>query len=165
MFADVRNFTPFVENNPPEEVISGMRAYFTAMHRAIRRHKGVVLQFVGDEIEAAFGIPLPFEDHADAALNAALDMRQALEALNAERSSQGKPAFAHGIGVHSGYVLAGNSGSDEQSAYALIGNTVNIASRIQGLTKELKCDILITKPCLRMEPELSPTGSETALEL
>jgi len=145
LFADLRNFTPFVENNPPEEVISSMRKYFTAMHAAIRRYNGVVLQFVGDEIEAVFGIPVPFEDHADAALHAALDMRQALEALNAERSSQGKQTFAHGIGAHSGYVLAGNSGSNEQSAYALIGNTVNIASRIQGLTKELECDILVSQ--------------------
>ncbi len=145
LFADLRNFTPFVENNPPEAVIAGMRSYFTAMHKAIRRYNGVVLQFVGDEIEAVFGIPVPFEDHADAALHAALDMRKALEALNAERSSQGKPTFAHGIGAHSGPVLAGNSGSDEQSAYALIGDTVNIASRIQGLTKELKCDILVSQ--------------------
>ncbi|MCP4668185.1 MAG: adenylate/guanylate cyclase domain-containing protein [Deltaproteobacteria bacterium] len=145
LFADLRNFTPFVENNPPEEVISGMRAYFTAMHAAIRRHKGVVLQFVGDEIEAVFGIPVPFESHADAALQAALDMRRALNALNAERSSQGKPPFSHGIGAHSGYVLAGNSGSDEQSAYALIGNTVNVASRIQGLTKDIGCDILVSQ--------------------
>ena len=145
LFADLRNFTPFVENNTPEEVISGMRKYFTAMHKAIRKHKGVVLQFVGDEIETVFGIPIPFEDHADAALKAALDMRRALETLNEERNSQGKPAFAHGIGIHSGFVLAGNSGSDEQSAYALIGNTVNIASRIQGLTKKLGYDILVSQ--------------------
>ncbi|MCD6296116.1 MAG: HAMP domain-containing protein [Deltaproteobacteria bacterium] len=145
MFADLRNFTPFVENNPPEEVISGMRAYFTAMHRAIRQHKGLVLQFVGDEIEAVFGVPVHFPDHVDAAMRAALDMRKALEELNRERSARGKPAFAHGIGIHSGRVLAGNSGSDEQSAYALIGNTVNVASRIQAMTKELGCDILVSQ--------------------
>ncbi|MBW1785703.1 MAG: adenylate/guanylate cyclase domain-containing protein [Deltaproteobacteria bacterium] len=148
LFADLRNFTPFVESNPPEEVIAGMRAYFTAMHRAIRRQGGLVLQFVGDEIEAVFGVPLPSDDHADAALRAALDMRRALADLNAERSAQGKPTFAHGIGIHSGSVLAGNTGSEEQSAYALIGNTVNVASRIQGLTKELACDILISRETL-----------------
>jgi adenylate cyclase len=145
LFSDLRNFTPFVENNPPEEVIAGMRAYFTAMHRAIRRHKGLVLQFVGDEIEAVFGIPLHFPDHADAALQASLDMRRALNELNSERTAQGKPPFSHGIGIHSGKVLAGNSGSEEQSAYALIGNTVNVASRIQVLTKELGCDILASQ--------------------
>ncbi|MBW1703716.1 MAG: adenylate/guanylate cyclase domain-containing protein [Deltaproteobacteria bacterium] len=145
LFADLRNFTPFVENNPPEKVIAGMRAYFTAMHRAIRRHKGLVLQFVGDEIEAVFGIPVHFPDHADAAVRAALDMRRELDELNSERSARGRPSFAHGIGIHSGKVLAGNSGSEEQSAYALIGNTVNVASRIQNLTKELGCDILVSQ--------------------
>jgi class 3 adenylate cyclase len=145
LFADLRNFTPFVENNPPEEVIASMRAYFTAMHRAIRQHKGLVLQFVGDEIEAVFGVPVHFPDHADAAIRASLEMRAALKDLNSHRSAQGKPLFSHGIGIHSGRVLAGNSGSEEQSAYALIGNTVNVASRIQALTKELHCDILASQ--------------------
>ena len=145
MFADLRDFTPFVESTPPEEAISGMRAYFTAMHRAIRLHRGLVLQFVGDEIEVVFGVPVHFEDHSDAAIRAALEMRRALKELNRGRSIQGKPAFAHGIGIHSGSVLAGNSGSEEQSAYALIGNTVNVASRIQGLTRELGCDILASQ--------------------
>lgn len=145
MFSDLRDFTPFVENNPPEEVIAGMRTYFSAMHRAIRLHRGLVLQFVGDEIEAVFGVPVHFDGHADAAVRAALDMRRELKKLNVERSAQGKPLFSHGIGIHSGKVLAGNSGSEEQSAYALIGSTVNVASRIQGLTRELGCDILVTQ--------------------
>ena len=145
MFSDLRDFTPFVENNQPEEVIASMRTYFTAMHRTIRRHKGLVLQFVGDEIEAVFGVPVRFEDHAEAAVRAALEMRKALEEINLERSNQGKPAFSHGIGIHSGKVLSGNSGSEEQSAYSLIGNTVNVASRIQGLTKELGYDILASQ--------------------
>lgn len=149
LFADLRDFTPYVESNPPEEVIAGMRAYFTAMHLAIRRHKGLVLQFVGDEIEAVFGVPVPLQDHADAALDAALDMRRALAELNAERAALGKPEFAHGVGIHSGDVLAGNTGSREQSAYALIGNTVNIASRIQTLTSELGCDILASDETVR----------------
>ncbi len=148
LFADLRNFTPFVENNPSEEVIASMRAYFTAMHRAIRRHKGLVLQFVGDEIEAVFGVPVHFPDHADAAVQAALDMRRELKELNSNRSARGKAPFSHGIGIHSGEVLAGNSGSEEQSAYALIGNTVNVASRIQAMTKELDCDILVSQETL-----------------
>ena len=144
MFADLQNFTPFVENNPPEEVMRSMRAYFTRMQQAIRLHRGLVIQFVGDEIEAVFGVPVYFENHADLAVRAALEMRKALEALNRERTAQGKVAFAHGIGVHSGSVLAGNSGSEDQSAYCLIGNTVNVAARIQGLTRNVGCDILIS---------------------
>jgi len=162
MFADLRDFTPFVESTPPEEAISGMRAYFTAMHRAIRLHRGLVIQFVGDEIEAVFGVPVHFDGHADAAVRAALEMRRALKELNSERSALGKPVFAHGIGIHSGDVLAGNSGSEEQSAYALIGNTVNVASRIQGLTKELGCDILASQETVERLTDSFQTGKEPA---
>ncbi len=145
LFSDLRDFTPFVETHRADEVISGMRAYFTAMHRAIRKYDGVVLQFVGDEIEAVFGVPVPFPDHPDKAVLAALEMRRNLEALNRERREMGQPTFDHGIGIHTGTVLAGNSGSEDQLAYALIGSTVNVASRIQGLTREFDCDILLSK--------------------
>ena len=157
MFADLENFTPFVENNPPEEAMRSMRAYFTCMQQAIRLHKGLILQFVGDEVEAVFGVPVYFEGHADAAVAAALEMRKALEVLNRERTAQGKAMFAHGIGIHSGNVLAGNSGSEEQSAYSLMGNTVNVAARIQGLTRDIKCDILISHETvgkLTVSPEM-----------
>jgi class 3 adenylate cyclase len=119
------------------------------MQQAIRKHRGLVIQFVGDEIEAVFGVPVYFENHADAAVSAALEMRTALEVLNRERTAEGKTAFAHGIGVHSGSVLAGNSGSEEQSAYSLIGNTVNVAARIQGLTRSVGCDILISEETVK----------------
>jgi adenylate cyclase len=160
MFADLRNFTPFVENNRPEDVIAGMRAYFTAMDRAIRKNRGLVLQFVGDGIEAVFGVPVPFEDHADAALSAALDMRRALEDLNRDRAEMGMHSFAHGIGIHSGEVLAGNTGSEEQSAYALIGSTVNVASRLEGLTRDLECDILASQDTVERLNRTYPMGRE-----
>ena len=160
MFSDLRDFTPFVENNPPEEVMSGLRAYFTAMHRAIRLHGGLVLQFVGDEIEAVFGVPVYFDGHADAAVRAALEMRRALRVLNQERRAEGKPVFAHGIGIHSGSVLAGNSGSEEQSAYSLVGNTVNIASRIEGLTRKAGCDMLVSQETVDRLTETFPMQRE-----
>lgn len=162
MFVDLRGFTPFVENNPPEEVMSGLRTYFTAMHRAIRFRRGLVLQFVGDEIEAVFGVPIPFEGHADTAVRAAMDMRRALKELNAERVASGKEPFAHGIGIHSGTVLAGNSGSEDQSAYALIGNTVNVASRIEGLTREIGCDILVSQETVERLKGSFPLVKESA---
>ena len=145
LFSDLRNFTSFVDANRPDLVISGMRAYFTAMHHAIRGCDGLVLQFVGDEIEAVFGVPVPFPDHPDKAVEAALRMRRNLERLNAERSRKGLPVFSHGVGIHTGTVLAGNSGSEDQLTYSLIGSTVNVASRIQDLTKEFQCDILVSK--------------------
>ena len=143
VFTDLRDFTPYVERTSPEEVILSMKAYFTIMQRAIRQHGGLVLQYVGDEIEAAFGVPIPSDSHADDALKAALAMRAALAELNGDRSAAGKPPFRHGIGIHTGMVLAGNTGSEDHLSYALIGDTVNLASRIQGLTRSMKCDILV----------------------
>jgi len=144
LFSDLRDFTSYVEANDPEEVIKSMREYFTVMQAAIRNYDGLVLQYVGDEIEAVFGVPLKTGDHADRAVRAALDMRKNLDELNRKRALLGKTPFSHGIGIHTGPVLAGNTGSDDRLSYALIGDTVNLASRIEGLTKSLQWDILIS---------------------
>lgn len=144
LFSDLRNFTSYVEANDPEEVIKSMREYFTAMQAAIRNYEGLVLQYVGDEIEAVFGVPLKTADHADRAVQAAMDMRRNLEELNSRRALLGKTPFRHGIGIHTGPVLAGNTGSEDHLSYALIGDTVNLASRIEGLTKTLQWDILVS---------------------
>jgi adenylate cyclase len=143
LFSDLRGFTPYVEKNSPEDVVRSMREYFSAMEAAIKKHGGLVLQFVGDEIEAVFGVPIAVGDHAERALLAALDMRQALAELNQERSETGQQPFVHGIGIYTGNVLAGNIGSEERLSYTLYGNTVNLASRIQGLTKKVEWDILV----------------------
>jgi len=143
LFADLRDFTRYVEDHTPEEVILSMREYFTAMEEAIREHEGLVLQFVGDELEAVFGVPLETENHADNAIHAALKMRQLLAELNEKRNQAGKPPFQHGVGICSGPVLAGNTGSRHHPSYALIGDTVNKASRLQEMTKQFDCDILI----------------------
>ena len=134
-----------MEANDPVEVIKSMREYFTAMQAAIRNYGGLVLQYVGDEIEVVFGVPLKIVDHADSAVQAALAMRRKLEELNAKRALLEKPPFRHGIGIHTGPVLAGNTGSEDHLSYALIGDTVNLASRIEGLTKALQWDILISE--------------------
>jgi adenylate cyclase len=145
-----------VERNDAEEVIRSMRDYFTAMERAIRKHRGLVLQYVGDEIEAVFGVPLAYAGHADKALLAALEMRKCLEELNEDRIKTGKLPFRHGIGIHTGSVLVGNTGSEDLLSYALVGNTVNVASRIQELTKEFNCDILVNEETvLRLENPFS----------
>ena len=145
LFSDLRDFTPYVEANPPEEVFRSMREYFTAMEKAIRIHRGLVLQFVGDEIEAVFGVPIAFDRHADEAVSAAVDMWRNLETLNRRREKEGKTPFRHGIGIHTGEVLAGNTGSEERLSYTLIGDAVNLASRIQDLTKECESDILLSE--------------------
>ena len=149
LFSDLRGFSRYVEANDPEEVIRSMRAYFSAMQKAVRMHQGLVLQYVGDEIEAVFGVPLSYEDHADKAVLAALEMRKSLEALNGLRTKQRKTPFSHGIGIHTGPVLAGNTGSEDRLSYALIGETVNLASRIEQLTKDFRCDILVSEETVK----------------
>jgi len=144
LFADLRDFTPWVESTSPREVVRDLNAYFTEMDLAIREHRGLVLQFIGDEIEAAFGAPVAYPGHAEMAVRAALDMRRRLAAWNAERARAGKLPLRHGIGIHTGAVLAGNIGSSERLAYALVGDPVNLASRIQNLNKEFGSDILVS---------------------
>jgi class 3 adenylate cyclase len=149
LFCDLRDFTPYVEGHSPEEVIKGLRSYFTAMEKAISLNNGLVLQYVGDEIETVFGVPLWYEDHAQKAIMAALEMRSILEELNRIRTSEGLTPFRHGIGIHTGEVLAGNTGSEDRLSYTLIGNTVNLTSRIEGLTKKFKCDILASEETVK----------------
>ncbi len=144
LFSDLRDFTPWVEATEPREVVSDLNAYFTEMEGAIRRHRGLVVQYIGDEIEAVFGAPVAYAEHAEMAVRAALEMRRRLDAWNAARRSAGKAALRHGIGIHTGRVLAGNIGSAERLSYALVGDAVNLASRIQDLNKQFGTDILVS---------------------
>jgi adenylate cyclase len=144
LFADLRDFTTWVEASDPRDVVRDLNSYFTEMEAAIRGHGGLVLQYIGDEIEAVFGAPVANPGHAEAAVRAALEMRTRLARWNAARAATGKSPLRHGIGVHTGTVIAGNIGSSERLAYALVGDPVNLASRIQGLTKELAADVLVS---------------------
>jgi adenylate cyclase len=125
-------------------VVRDLNAYFTEMDQAIRAHGGLVLQFIGDEIEAVFGAPIAAPDHAAQAVRAALQMRARLRACNARREAAGQPPLRNGIGIHTGTVLAGSIGSADRLSYALVGDPVNLASRLQGLTKELQADVLVS---------------------
>ena len=144
LFADLRDFTPWVESTAPAEVVADLNAYFSEMDAAIRGHGGLVLQFIGDEIEAVFGAPAADPHHADAAVAAAHEMGRRLEAWNAQRRAAGKAELRHGIGIHSGTVIAGNVGSSERMSYALVGDAVNVASRIQALNKEFGTEVLVS---------------------
>src|SRR4029453_14616742 len=152
LFADLRDFTTWVEATAPRQVVRDLNEYFTEMDEAIRAHGGLVLQFIGDEIEAVFGAPLPAPDHAarETAGKPALPHGIRLHPAPPPPTpgageTAGKPALPHGIGIHTGTVLAGNIGGAERLSYALVGDPVNLASRIQGLTKDFKVDILISE--------------------
>ena len=162
LFSDLRDFTRYVDSNEPEEVIQSMREYFTAMEKAIRKFHGIVLQYVGDEIEAVFGVPINLADHPDLAVQAALEMRKGLAELNRNRIQDGKAPFEHGIGVHTGELLAGNTGSQDRLSYALIGGTVNLASRIAGLNKVFNSDILVSSNTVARLHRTFPMSEEPA---
>lgn len=145
LFADLRDFSQLVETIPPRDVVTIVNTYFQAMSEAIAAHDGLVIQFIGDEIEAVFGAPIALEHHAQNAIEAALEMRERLSRVNLELSGQGFPALRHGIGLHTGKVVAANIGSSQRLSYALVGETVNIASRIQDLNKKFGTDVLLSE--------------------
>ena len=145
LFADLRDFTSLAEETPPKEIVKLINGYFTEMVESICRHNGLVLQFIGDEIEAVFGAPLPLDNHPEHAVKAALEMRKRLDLMNTRLEKQKYGLLRHGIGIHTGSVVAANIGSEDRMSYAMVGDTVNLASRIQGLNKEVGTDILISE--------------------
>ncbi len=145
LFSDLREFTAFAEQHHPKEVLAKVNRYFSAMTEVIRKHDGTVFQYVGDEIETVFGAPLADPLHPDRAVAAALEMREALEEINREWIGNGQIPLRHGVGIHSGVALAGNVGSHDRQSYAPVGDTVNTASRVSGLCRDFKTDLLISE--------------------
>lgn len=135
LFSDIRDFTAISERLPPGQVVELLNRYFAALGAAVTAEHGLVNKFIGDSIMALFGVPVPDPGHADAALRAAIAMQQASRKLGGEFRAAALPEFATGIGLHSGSVLAGNIGSQTRMEYTVIGDAVNLASRIEGLTR------------------------------
>src|SRR2546426_7504298 len=125
MFSDIRDFTPLAESQPPEETIELLNTYYTLMFNAISGHGGIVSLIAGDGLMAVFGAPLPLPDHCDAAVRTALEMIEMIELFNVEQADVGKPQIRIGIGIASGEMVAGDTGTNERATYTCIGNTVN----------------------------------------
>ena len=145
LFADIRDFTPMTESHDPKLVVRILNSYFATMAAAIKDQSGLVLQFLGDEIYAVFGAPIDIVNHPARAFKASLDMKKRLVALNRDFEAQGWPQLRHGIGIHTGEAVVANIGSPERLSYLLVGDTVNLASRLQTLTKDIGCEILFSK--------------------
>ncbi len=144
LFSDIRNYTSICETMTPDRVIGLLNGYFTYMVEAIEKHHGLVYQFVGDGIMAVFGAPVKLADHASCAVHSALDMMEALDRFNREKRS-GHPPIRIGIGINSGSVVAGIIGTEQRMEYRVVGDTVNLAARIESLNKEFGTEILISK--------------------
>ena len=145
LFSDIRSFTSISETMEPRALLDFLNEYFTGMVESVMLHHGVVDKFIGDAIMAVFGAPVPHPDDPLNAVKAALDMRTRLEKINVAFKARGLPELRTGIGLHSGQVIAGNMGHAERMEYTVIGDAVNLASRLEGMTKELKCDVVMSE--------------------
>jgi len=156
MFTDLRGFTTFAERTDAESVIDVLNRYLAEMGDAVLDHGGTLVGYLGDGILAAFGAPIPMDDHADRAVDAAREMADVrLPEFNRWLTSEGIcDGFRMGIGLNSGPLMSGNVGSERRLEYTVIGDTVNTASRIEGLTKEASFPVLVaeeTRAALRAE--------------
>jgi adenylate cyclase len=143
MFSDIRGFTAMAESQPPEETIELLNTYYTLMFEAISGHGGVVNQMVGDGLMAIFGAPLAIADPPGSAVAAAREMIEMVAMLNEERRALGKALVRIGVGVATGDVIAGYTGTNERATYTCVGDTVNLAARLEAYTKEAGRPILI----------------------
>lgn len=150
LFTDIRGFTQFSESRQPEEVVDFLNRYFTAMVDSVTVTDGVVDKFIGDAIMAHWGALLPQKDEAKRAVNSALLMRQSLIDLNHSFALEGIPHINFGLGINTGPVIAGQVGSEKRLEFTVIGDAVNLASRIEYLNKEFGTDILISESTRRI---------------
>lgn len=149
-FSDIRGFTSFSETRSPEEVVSMLNEYFAIMVRIIQQNHGIVDKFIGDAIMAVWGAPKTTPRDAQNAARACLEMRRALGELNSKRVSRGQPPILIGMGLHTGAAISGTIGSDDRMEYTVIGDTVNMTSRIESSTKAFGSDLLISEATARL---------------
>jgi adenylate cyclase len=143
MFSDIRGFTTITEAQTPSETIELLNTYYTLMFEAISGHGGVVNQMVGDGLMAIFGAPLPLENRQERAVRAALEMIEMIELFNVDQAAQGKLQIHIGVGIASGQVIAGYTGTNRRATYTCVGDTVNLAARLESHTKVVGEPILI----------------------
>jgi class 3 adenylate cyclase len=153
MFSDIRGFTALVESQSPEETIELLNTYYTLMFDAISGHGGVVNQMVGDGLMAIFGAPLDLAEPSAAALRAALDMVEMVGLLNQDRAAAAKSDIRIGIGIATGSMVAGYTGTQQRATYTCIGDTVNLAARLEAHTKVAHRAILIDEATRAGLPE------------
>jgi adenylate cyclase len=145
LFSDLRSFTSYSEDKPPDQVIEVLNAYLGEMSDAILDHGGTLVSYLGDGILAVFGAPLDQPDHRDRALDTACEMLARLERFNARMRAAGLGAgFRMGIGINTGPVTCGNVGSERRLEYTVIGDAVNLASRLESMTKETRFQVHVS---------------------
>jgi adenylate cyclase len=156
MFCDVRNFTAHSENLSPRQISAMLNAYLTTMTAVIHEHRhGTIDKYVGDAIMAFWGAPEPNPEHARGAVEAALAMQARMPQLAKDFAKRGWPAFRIGIGINTGTMSIGDMGSKFRKAYTVLGDAVNLASRLEGLTKEYGVGIIVGENTARAVPDFA----------
>ena len=145
LFSDIRNFTSISEKLPPEVLGNMINSYLTKMAEIILKNRGTIDKFIGDAIMAFWNAPLEEKDHAELACDSAISKIRALKKFNEELKSQGHGQIEIGCGIHTGEAIVGNFGSNERFDYTALGDTVNVASRLEGLTKYYKVPIIVSE--------------------
>lgn len=144
LFSDIRGFTSIAESLPPDRIVQSLNKYFSMMVDVIMQRDGIVDKYIGDAIMAFFGAPVRHDNDPEQAVRAGLEMLSALEEFNMQQEEQNAPQFRIGIGINYGNVTIGNIGSEKKMDYTVIGDMVNLASRLEGLTKIYRQPLLIS---------------------
>ncbi|HUR19558.1 MAG TPA: adenylate/guanylate cyclase domain-containing protein, partial [Vicinamibacterales bacterium] len=167
LFSDIRNFTKISEKLTAPETVEFLNAYFARVISVIREEGGTIDKFIGDAVMAEFGVPYPFEDHALQALRAAARLRTVAEEFRGWMRNRFPdrdiPGFAVGIGIHTGNAVVGNVGSESRMEFTAIGDTVNVASRLESATKALDYEIVASAETVRTAGSRVVTGRHERL--
>jgi adenylate cyclase len=146
LFSDIRGFTTMSETTPPEKIVEMLNIHFSVMADIILKHNGTIDKYIGDAIMAFWGAPVPTKDHAERAVQAAVEMLEGLKEVNRTLKERG---FEHevkiGIGINTGVATIGNIGSEQKKNYTVVGDTVNLSSRLESITKEYKTPLIFSE--------------------
>ena len=152
LFSDIRGFTNFSENLSPAELAEVLNAYLSTMTLIVQKQRGTIDKYIGDAIMAFWNAPVDLSDHASRAVQTALEMQAALPQLNREFAARGWPDVQIGVGVNTGRMSVGNMGSEFRMSYTVMGDAVNLGSRLEGITKQYGVGILVTQTTVEADP-------------
>jgi adenylate cyclase len=153
LFADIVGFTRYAEAHTPDDVISLLRDFHAALEEVVFSHGGTLDKYMGDGLMASFGTPSPSPDDAANAISAAFAMQEAIARLNAERAGKALEPIRLSVGVHFGPVILGDIGNARRMEFAMLGDTVNVASRLEAATRILFCGIIVSDAAMQAVPD------------